>query len=601
MSYRLRSRRDFLLGTATGLLATPFYRAIERGVGGTGNGIPAGTATIPTRAHLAATSPDAKLIYLTEPGREGMFRWDNSNLSAQVTADGQQGIYLAASLDASGAAGAWVRQFEGPMHAKWFGAAIDGAADDTDAYRGLAALHLLSGGEVDLGAGTANVRREIRFAGSIAIHGDVTLDASMAPVNEIDFPVQSDGTQSGLIFDGGDLDALPHLARNHGVGDQMLEFASAHGLQPGYTITLWHSAPGSYSGWRNEYHDGEHARVADVVSETKVMLDRRLRAKLPAAFTRCFRRPMASVKLIGLLRYRAPPALHTGCRLRHLDSSFIDGLDISGGASAALALQKCFGVTGRGIRTMHYGSLEGTSYGLLVGNSQGVNLTGGTFRGRRHAVTLGGDAAAGAVPCRDIDIHGEYANDPSSGVTAVNVHGNSEDYIFRGVSHGGVSLGGDRGAFQGEARNAAGTDLYTIHFTELLGTSFKLDASRVYSSGNPNAGGKARGVINLGGGEQSMNAETVRGGIISLRNVELHCPEANRPIVMRNRGCTTSSVIGIDMTGLKLLKSAAAPVLVFSPVAGKAWDVIWTADMKLPRNAGWSGSADAVNESRRAE
>jgi len=46
---------------------------------------------------------------LTESGREGTFVFDSANHSAHVTADPNQGLYVAPSSDPTGASGAWVR------------------------------------------------------------------------------------------------------------------------------------------------------------------------------------------------------------------------------------------------------------------------------------------------------------------------------------------------------------------------------------------------------------------------------------------------------------------------------------------------------------
>jgi hypothetical protein len=61
-------------------------------------------------------------VYLTESGREGSFIWSSSNLSAMVTLDTQQGIYVPPT-GGDGSTGAWVRQlpFPGFWHADWFG------------------------------------------------------------------------------------------------------------------------------------------------------------------------------------------------------------------------------------------------------------------------------------------------------------------------------------------------------------------------------------------------------------------------------------------------------------------------------------------------
>lgn len=96
-----------------------------------GGKTPVNVATI--AALSAVSSPLAGYTrYLTQAGREGTFVFDSSNLSAAVTLDTQQGVYVAPSSDATGASGAWVRKGAKitPFH---FGAVGDGviAADGT--------------------------------------------------------------------------------------------------------------------------------------------------------------------------------------------------------------------------------------------------------------------------------------------------------------------------------------------------------------------------------------------------------------------------------------------------------------------------------------
>lgn len=80
-------------------------------------------AKVDTRAQVAAlTLPSAHFsVLLTEAGREGILVFNNSNLSTQVAADTAQGIYVAPASDPTGASGAWVRLFNGPVNPKWFG------------------------------------------------------------------------------------------------------------------------------------------------------------------------------------------------------------------------------------------------------------------------------------------------------------------------------------------------------------------------------------------------------------------------------------------------------------------------------------------------
>ena len=57
--------------------------------------------------------------YGTYINSEGVFVFDGSNLSAKVAADPYQGIHIAPASDATGASGAWVRKYDGPVCASW--------------------------------------------------------------------------------------------------------------------------------------------------------------------------------------------------------------------------------------------------------------------------------------------------------------------------------------------------------------------------------------------------------------------------------------------------------------------------------------------------
>lgn len=73
---------------------------------------------------------------ITETGRAGRFVFDGTDLSAEVAADSEQGIYVAPAKDASGASGAWVRKFtSGVVNIAWFGADRTGVVDSYDAIK----------------------------------------------------------------------------------------------------------------------------------------------------------------------------------------------------------------------------------------------------------------------------------------------------------------------------------------------------------------------------------------------------------------------------------------------------------------------------------
>lgn len=111
---------------------------------GTAQQLVAGASRMPgvvaDRAALAAYSATTT-AYLREAGREGMFVWNSADLSANVSADARQGLYVAAATDPTGRSGSWVRKYPGGVNVKWFGATGDGTTDDNAAFAGaLAAL-----------------------------------------------------------------------------------------------------------------------------------------------------------------------------------------------------------------------------------------------------------------------------------------------------------------------------------------------------------------------------------------------------------------------------------------------------------------------------
>jgi hypothetical protein len=97
-----------------------------------------------TRAMISALTPsNLDDVYLTEPGREGKFVFSSANLSTFVTADPEQGVFIAPDSDPTGASGAWQRADSlryWVLNVRHFGAALDKITDDSTAV--LAAIDL---------------------------------------------------------------------------------------------------------------------------------------------------------------------------------------------------------------------------------------------------------------------------------------------------------------------------------------------------------------------------------------------------------------------------------------------------------------------------
>jgi len=161
-------------------------------------------ATVANRAGLAAFATTAP-VYLSELGREGMFTFDAANRSADITRDPQQGVFVAPSSDATGASGAWVRRFTGPVSVKWFGAKGDGVTDDYAAIQAALEFYAATGGAVYVPASPTvyNVSARLVIKATTHFFGDMHIQASNAsgplPAGEYGSVLWFTGNVPGLL------------------------------------------------------------------------------------------------------------------------------------------------------------------------------------------------------------------------------------------------------------------------------------------------------------------------------------------------------------------------------------------------------------------
>jgi hypothetical protein len=127
---------------AAGVLAPGAQVVVERIAKGAKGETGASSANATTRSAMAAMNgANYPIVFLLEAGRQGTFQWNTANLSTQVAADTQQGIYVAPSSDPTGASGAWVRVISTRgIDPRWCGAKGDGSSLDTTTFQ--AALDL---------------------------------------------------------------------------------------------------------------------------------------------------------------------------------------------------------------------------------------------------------------------------------------------------------------------------------------------------------------------------------------------------------------------------------------------------------------------------
>jgi hypothetical protein len=103
--------------------AAEWYQAIHAGTA-------AAPVAVPSRDAIAVLTDHSKPALLNEQGHDGVFMFEPSDLSAEVAADSRRGIFVAPASAPTGTSGAWVRKFDGPVMAHWFGTVADGSTDN---------------------------------------------------------------------------------------------------------------------------------------------------------------------------------------------------------------------------------------------------------------------------------------------------------------------------------------------------------------------------------------------------------------------------------------------------------------------------------------
>ncbi|MBO3760026.1 hypothetical protein [Ciceribacter sp. L1K22] len=148
----------------------------------------------------ALDTGDHQSAVLLEEDKAGIFVFKSGDYSAEVTADVQGGVYLKAD-DTATSSGAWVRQFDGPLRANWFGVVPSTSAavvDVTDALEDLSAFAQVYFPHVTFRPGfyfaqSWLIRRGVKFEGL----GTTPNTRNGATNSEFDELVLS---QSGAVF-----------------------------------------------------------------------------------------------------------------------------------------------------------------------------------------------------------------------------------------------------------------------------------------------------------------------------------------------------------------------------------------------------------------
>lgn len=274
-----------------------------------------------------------------------------------------------------------------------------------------------------------------------------------------------------MLVRGAPKTRLPDLARDLEIGAATFRFKSPHGLAVGDAFQLSGTIDFAGNGYRRYYRKGEMFRVAQVVDALTIRSGTKCRDTYPAAEIEVWKRmgdrftqACTSLTVLGRDDIKFPLHLST------LDRTVISNVRAERGKHSALSFTDCFGIVGENVSARQFSDAH-DGYGILVGNSQDVRLSGDVY-GYFNGIAVGGGLTKGGKIGMNRDIHfeGSGSSDPVGGLSGANFHGNTEYSSYRGRFRNGVTLAGNKNEAHGEFIGSSGH--IVIRFGEMHGHEF---------------------------------------------------------------------------------------------------------------------------------
>jgi hypothetical protein len=232
-------------------------------------------------------------------------------------------------------------------------------------------------------------------------------------------------------------------------------------------------------------------------------------------------------------------------------------------SNAVVLLDRCYKASAINLNLFNKGD-GGDDYGLSVSNSQDVEVIGGNYYARRHAITTGGADVVGAVPCRNVRFTSlTTKNDINSGVFSADFHGNTEDSVYENCRiYGGATWQGKNNRYV----NCVISDISTfqcIYSAEIKGGYFTLEKCTLFVSNDPSA--TNRGIIDIGGNNSAVTSDTTETTTFIVKNCRVFVPNAGANtsfVVFKNNGSTLP--INFEIDGITALSTSTFGNVLFT-------------------------------------
>lgn len=447
-----------------------------------------------------------------------------------------------------------------------FGAVGDGATDDTLALQEAITFVATTGRFIFLPAGTYRITSVLSTSGHLNMFGEGNKSV-------LDFSSIVSAAGYGISVSGS-LTALPSIV-SASAGNLTIPFASAPSITTNDVFILHNRNSYSYSSYRPDYQAGEWFRCREV-SGNNAFTTTPLYDSYVAADIDTYK---LNSKDVNFLNFRAigSPTLLGLFKISLCEKVKIQNITGYHENNYLIYLDRCYDSCVLNCDFYNKGD-GGDDYGLAIGNSQNIQVLGGNYYSRRHAITIGGGGATGNVPNRNIRIRGvTLSNDINSGVASADYHGNTEDSSYENSTiYGGILLSGKNNGY----RNCTVTnflDGICSYGSEIKGGTFFLKGCRFITLGSPAS--VNRGIIDFGGSSNAITSGCTNPLSIVVTDCEFEAPASVAGecfVKLSNRGTTQN--INFYISGIKAIKTGVNYMVVLKTTVGGGGSTGWVAN-----------------------
>jgi hypothetical protein len=444
-----------------------------------------------------------------------------------------------------------------PVNVLDFGASPSAsAATNNTAFAAAIAAVATTGQTIYIPSGTYNLSQAFSTTGHLSIIGDG--DSSV-----LDF---SGMTTGNAISVSGSLTQIQEIT-SASLDALTVTFASPPSLAVGDVFVIYNPTDYSYSGFRAYYHAGEWCEVRGVSGNNATVTNPLYASYVPANVDVY----KMNSKIASFRNFKIKGTTDAGLiNISLCKNAIVENVTGYNEGNFCVAFDRCYQSTAINLTLFNKGD-GGDDYGLVVTNAQDIEVIGGNYYARRHAITTGGANDVGSVPCRNLRFSSlTTKNDISSGVWSADFHGNTENSYYEDCTiYNGATFQGCNNKYI-NCYISSGSQHWCVYAGEIVGGYHKLENCELHCANDPQP--NTRGIIDIGGNSDPVTANTTQTTQFIIRNCTIEAVNSGAAtsfVLFRNNGTSQNINFVIDgITGIGI--ASFGQILYTQNVSGTA-------------------------------